>query len=391
MHDPGRGPGRRSAPRRPLLGLGGAAVAALALLASAPGGTAVADPISTTANGSANGPATDTPASPTTAPAGTEATHPELDWMGSSIAAHEGPGATAGTTTGTGTGSAPGTGAGSDSTSGTGAVSGPGSGSASGSGTEPGTTGTGTTGTTGTGTDTGSGTGTTGTGSGTGTTGTDTGTAPLNSSVPRTVGFDVSNWQGTINWPAAYAKGARFAYIKATEGTTYKDPYFNSNYVNAYKAGFIRGAYHFARPNASSGKAQADYFVTHGGGWSKDGRTLPPLLDIEYPSGAACYGLSQSAMRAWIAAFVNEVHARTTRWATIYTTTNWWKTCTGNTSAFAANDPLFIAHYASTPGTLPAGWPFYSFWQHADSGSLPGNQDYFNGPLSGVRNLADNT
>ncbi|WP_328466965.1 lysozyme [Streptomyces sp. NBC_00448] len=211
------------------------------------------------------------------------------------------------------------------------------------------------------------------------------------SNVTRTPGFDVSNWQGTIDWAAQYRKGARFAYIKATEGTTYKDPKFDANYTNSYYAGFIRGAYHFARPDSSGGKAQADYFVSHGGGWSKDGKTLPPALDIEYPSGAACYGLSKSAMVGWIKAFVDEVHAKTTRWATIYSTTDWWTRCTGNTSIFAADDPLFVARYASSAGKLPAGWPFYTFWQHADSGTFPGDQDYFNGPLSGLRNLANNT
>ena len=213
----------------------------------------------------------------------------------------------------------------------------------------------------------------------------------LSSRVTRTPGFDVSNWQGTVNWASAYSKGARFAYMKATEGTTYRDPTFSANYTNSYKAGFIRGAYHFATPDSSGGKAQADYFVAHGGGWSKDGKTLPPLLDIEYSSGAGCYGLSKSAMKSWITAFLNEVHAKTTRWATIYTTTNWWTTCTGNTPAYAAHDPLFIARYASTVGALPAGWPFYSFWQHADSGTFPGDQDYFNGPIGGLKNLANNT
>jgi GH25 family lysozyme M1 (1,4-beta-N-acetylmuramidase) len=220
---------------------------------------------------------------------------------------------------------------------------------------------------------------------------TGSGTAVSTSTIPRTLGFDVSNWQGTVDWTTAYKNGARFAYIKATEGTTYKDPKFNANYTNSYDAGFIRGAYHFARPDSSGGKAQADYFVSHGGGWSKDGKTLPPLLDIEYPEGAACYGLSQSAMRSWITAFVNEVHAKTTRWAAIYTTTAWWTMCTGNTSLYSAKHPLFVARYATSVGTLPAGWPFYTFWQHADSGTFPGDQDYFNGPLSGLKNLANNT
>jgi GH25 family lysozyme M1 (1,4-beta-N-acetylmuramidase) len=209
--------------------------------------------------------------------------------------------------------------------------------------------------------------------------------------VTQTPGMDVSHYQGTVNWTAAYNAGARFAYIKATEGTDFKDPEFNANYPNSYYAGFIRGAYHFATPNTSSGTAQADYFVSNGGGWSKDGQTLPPMLDIEYGSSSECWGLSQASMRTWIADFINEVHARTTRWATIYTTTDWWTTCTGNTSQFAANDPLFVARYASSVGTLPAGWPFYTFWQYADSGTFPGDQDVFNGAITGLQNLANNT
>jgi GH25 family lysozyme M1 (1,4-beta-N-acetylmuramidase) len=213
----------------------------------------------------------------------------------------------------------------------------------------------------------------------------------VHAAVTQTPGMDVSHFQGTVNWASAFAGGARFAYMKATEGTTFRDPDFSANYTGSFNAGFIRGAYHFANPNTSSGTAQADFFVAHGGGWSKDGKTLPPMLDIEYGSSSECWGLSQSAMVTWISQFVNEVHAKTTRWPTIYSTTDWWTTCTGNSSAFAANDPLFVARYSSTVGTLPAGWPFYTFWQFADSGAFPGDQDRFDGPLSGLQNLANNT
>jgi GH25 family lysozyme M1 (1,4-beta-N-acetylmuramidase) len=148
----------------------------------------------------------------------------------------------------------------------------------------------------------------------------------------------------------------------------------------------IRGAYHFALPNSSSGATQADYFVNHGGGWSRDGKTLPGVLDIEYnPYGATCYGLSQSSMRSWIASFLNRYKYRTGRDAVIYTTTNWWTTCTGNTSQFSATNPLWIARYASTAGTLPSGWGYYTFWQYTDS---PIDQDYFNGDLTRVKALA---
>jgi len=54
----------------------------------------------------------------------------------------------------------------------------------------------------------------------------------------------------------------------------------------AANAGLIRGGYHFARPDISSGATQATYFLAHGGGWSPDGITLPGALDIECIS---CY------------------------------------------------------------------------------------------------------
>jgi GH25 family lysozyme M1 (1,4-beta-N-acetylmuramidase) len=203
------------------------------------------------------------------------------------------------------------------------------------------------------------------------------------------LGMDVSSYQGNVCWSCAWNNGARWAYVKATEGTGYTNPYFAQQYNGSYNVGMIRGAYHFALPDRSSGAYQADYFVNHGGGWSADGKTLPGALDIEYnPYGGTCYGLSQSSMRSWVASFVNEYHYRTGRWATIYTTTDWWTTCTGNYSGFAANDPLWIARYASSAGTLPAGWPYYSFWQYASSGTFPGDQDTWNGDYAGLQRMA---
>jgi GH25 family lysozyme M1 (1,4-beta-N-acetylmuramidase) len=207
--------------------------------------------------------------------------------------------------------------------------------------------------------------------------------------VDQTPGMDVSAYQGDVDWATAYANGARFAYVKATESTDYTNPDFAQQYNGSYDAGIIRGAYHFATPNTSSGAAQADYFVDNGGGWSADGMTLPPMLDIEYnPYGDECYDLSQGDMVNWINDFSNEVAARTGRYPTIYTTTDWWTTCTGNAGGYAANNPLFIARYASDPGALPGDWGYYTFWQYADSGTFPGDQDYFNGPLSGLQALA---
>lgn len=203
-------------------------------------------------------------------------------------------------------------------------------------------------------------------------------------------GNDVSSHQRTVNWGSTRDKGARFAYVKATESTTYKNPYFSSQFNGARRAGMLHGAYHFALPNRSSGRVQASYFVRHGGKWKSDGWTLPPALDIERnPYGSrVCYGLSKKKMVSWIRSFSNEVNRRTGRRPVIYTSTQWWRTCTGNNRSFATQHPLWVARYSSSAGTLPAGWAYWTFWQYASAGRLPGDQDLFNGSMTQLRRLA---
>ncbi|MEU8028418.1 lysozyme [Streptomyces sp. NPDC049099] len=204
-------------------------------------------------------------------------------------------------------------------------------------------------------------------------------------------GHDVSSHQERVDWPAARSKGARFVYIKATESTDYRNPYFSQQYNGAREAGLVRGAYHFARPDKSSGAKQAAYFVRHGGGWRADGWTLPPALDLEYnpyDKKHKCYGMGRKRMVRWIRSFSNEVRRRTGRRPVIYTTTPWWELCTGNSRAFTGN-PLWIArHGTSRPGKLPGGWQYWTIWQYGTEGRLPGDQNLFNGSTSRLRTLA---
>ncbi|AUH40374.1 lysozyme [Streptomyces sp. CMB-StM0423] len=211
-------------------------------------------------------------------------------------------------------------------------------------------------------------------------------------------GIDVSHWQGSINWTSVRNAGIQFAWMKATEGTTYKDPSFNTNYPAAYRAGVIRGAYHFARPNSSSGAAQANFFASNGGAWSRDNLTLPGVLDIENnPSGAACYGLSQTAMRNWILDFYNTYKARTSRDVVIYTSPSWWNSCTGGWNGMASRSPLWVANWTSAHSpSIPNGFPFYTVWQYTSTGRVAGisgnvDRDKFNGTRARLLALANNT
>jgi GH25 family lysozyme M1 (1,4-beta-N-acetylmuramidase) len=206
---------------------------------------------------------------------------------------------------------------------------------------------------------------------------------------PAVLGLDVSDHQPVIDWSSVASQGAQFAYVKATEGTGFVSPDFTSQYNKAFQAGLVRGAYHFALPNQSTGAAQASFFVANGGGWTHDGRTLPGALDIEYnPYGAECYGLSQSAMVSWIASFADTYQTLTSVWPVIYTNAGWWDMCTGDYGGFASRDPLWMPAYGSDGSTLPAGWSSYTISQYAPSGTFPGDQDMFNGSTSQLDQLA---
>ncbi|MEU2184016.1 lysozyme [Streptomyces thermolilacinus] len=215
------------------------------------------------------------------------------------------------------------------------------------------------------------------------------GIPPADPYAAQTEGVDVSSHQGNVNWPALWTSGVKWAYVKATEGTYYKNPYFAQQYNGSYNIGMIRGAYHFATPDTTSGAAQADYFVNNGGGWSRDGKTLPGALDIEWnPYGSACYGKTQAGMVSWIGDFLARYKYRTGRDAVIYTATSWWKQCTGNYGGFGSSNPLWVARYNTTVGELPAGWPYYTMWQYTSTGPIVGDHNRFNGAYDRVQALA---
>jgi GH25 family lysozyme M1 (1,4-beta-N-acetylmuramidase) len=189
------------------------------------------------------------------------------------------------------------------------------------------------------------------------------------------LGVDVADYQhpngAAIDWAQVAAAGYKFAFVKATEGDYYANPYYASDLVQAKAAGLYATGYHFAIPNVSDGASQADYALANGG-YAPDGRTLPLTLDIEYnPYGPECYGLSPAQIVAWLSAFTAEVQRVTGQPPVIYTTADWWDTCTGDSTAFGS-DPLWVAGYQGGSPPMPAGWGNWTFWQYTSRGSVPG-------------------
>jgi len=233
-------------------------------------------------------------------------------------------------------------------------------------------------------------------------------------------GLDVSVYQGkTINWPQVVTDGAKFVIIRATTGrnpnapgTMYVDPNFVANRDGSRGVGLIQGAYHFAVPDLSDGKAQAEFFVANGGGWAPDGRTLPGALDMESDNNdkrpvikglrRECYNLTPPQMVGWIQAFSDRYFQLTGRNPIIYTAQSWWNKCTGGSAVFAPKNPLWVANYQAKPTTpaMPTGFPKYTIWQHwnhdakdANGKALntvlfPGDQNAFPGTYQDLVNFA---
>lgn len=212
-----------------------------------------------------------------------------------------------------------------------------------------------------------------------------TGTAALAAPAAQAAGIygqDVSGWQGEVDWAAQAAAGSRFAYVKATEGRSYRSPAFSHQYTGAGGAGLVRGGYHFARPDSGGPEEQVDFFLNNGGGWTGDGITLPGMVDFEAYSGLPRnYGLGQQEMRDWISAFSIRYRDQAGRRPVIYTNLHWWNDVVGDWTP--TNSPLFLASYSSSrPSTLPGRWWGWELWQYSDSGPFAGDSNLWYGSES---------
>jgi lysozyme len=192
-------------------------------------------------------------------------------------------------------------------------------------------------------------------------------------------GIDVSTYQGAINWQAVSQSGIKFAYAKASEGTTIKDKHFAENWNGMGQNGVLRGAYHFYRV-ANDPAQQADNFLSCLPTKPLQPGDLPPALDLEEQG-------DQSHIPG-ILQWLNIVQQAVGRQPVIYTATGFWAD-----AAQLATYPLWVANYGVSQPHLPKGWTVWTFWQYADNGSVPGiagnvDHNWFNGPLDRLRLFA---
>jgi GH25 family lysozyme M1 (1,4-beta-N-acetylmuramidase) len=198
--------------------------------------------------------------------------------------------------------------------------------------------------------------------------------APPAAAAPFVRGIDVSRWKGSIAWSRVAHGGYRFAFAEATNGFTV-DPTYARNHSGAKAAGLAFGGFHFARPAGTSSRAvianaaaQADLFVSVAQPQTGE---LAPVLDLERTGG-----LSPASLRAWAAAWLEEVQLLVGIRPTIYASPTFWRRAVGNASVFAAaGSSLWIAHWRVPSPRVPAanwGTSGWTFWQWTNCSRVPG-------------------
>ncbi|MCM1120677.1 MAG: glycoside hydrolase family 25 protein [bacterium] len=175
-------------------------------------------------------------------------------------------------------------------------------------------------------------------------------------------GVDVSHYQGEIEWERIREQGIDFAFIKATEGSSFVDDRFAANWKEARSAGLYVGAYHFFSFD-SPASSQAEHFIATVGSLSG---ALPPAVDIEYYGDKAKNPPERqqavSQLRELLCALEEEYGVK----PVIYTTyTIYGQYIRGEFEEY----PLWIRNVYYPPVNTGRHW---TFWQYCDTGTLQG-------------------
>jgi lysozyme len=210
-------------------------------------------------------------------------------------------------------------------------------------------------------------------------------------------GIDVSHFQGPVKWLEVVAGGITFAYAKASQGQSFRDPAFPANWSGMKAGGVRRGAYHFFRP-AVPVAAQLDTFKATVG--TLDAADLPPMLDIEEAAksggGDEWDDRAADSRTPLILQALAGLEQRFGRRPIIYVRSGFIATKVPDAAPLGAY-PLWVAHYTTAPApALPTPWTRWTLWQYIDKGQVAGvtgpvDRDRFNGTLADLDQLGTPT
>jgi len=198
------------------------------------------------------------------------------------------------------------------------------------------------------------------------------------------LGMDVSEYQGTMNWPGVKTDKKLFAWAKSTEGVTVKDNQFVNYMTQGTSAGVVMGAYHFAHPESNTASAEATFFLSVAGPYIK-ACNLIPALDFETTGS-----LTGTQLTTWVQTWMTAVKTQTGITPCIYTTGSIANMLSSSVKTY----PLWMADPDSSSTAPPAslgGWSTWTFKQYSWTGTVwgtsPVDLDVFNGDMNAFNAL----
>ena len=186
-------------------------------------------------------------------------------------------------------------------------------------------------------------------------------------------GVDLSSNNGRVNWKLL-AADMDFAWVKATEGRSYVNPYFSSDLKQARAAGLPVGAYHYARPDVNNAVAEATHFLNV---YRPQPGDLLPVLDLEVHAN-----LSGAGMTAWAATWMELVKQGINAEVVLYTYPYFISGDMGGAAALKGTKLWYADYYYAKP------WKF-RYQDQAKNFNIVAHQYTSSGHAGGVNGRVD--
>lgn len=178
-------------------------------------------------------------------------------------------------------------------------------------------------------------------------------------------GIDISHYQGNINWDRLKTSEhpIKYIFIRATMGKNGKDYHFKKNWKKAKTYGYVRGAYHFYRPNENS-TLQFENFKSS---VKLEKGDFIPVLDVEKESRFGRDNLREGVLN-WLNLAEEEYGVK----PMIYTGANFYKEIL---KGYVDDYPIWIAAYSGEHRLRNINWDFYQFSEEIIIKGIKGKVD----------------
>lgn len=190
-------------------------------------------------------------------------------------------------------------------------------------------------------------------------------------------GIDVSEWQGRINFKEVAESGIEVVYIRASEGTSYIDPYFMDNYRGAKENGIRVGFYHFLTATTTEeAEREAKFFVSNIKGLEPDCKLA---MDFEVFNG-----LGREEINRISKVFLEKVEELSGKECVIYSDASNARDVFDE--ELAKKYPIWVADYFVDEPANNGKWDSWVGFQYSDKGRIKGisgnvDRDRFTGGI----------